>query len=92
MHSTIARMELENQLGSIGFVGLCVLSFWQFQHFFGYAEWTIMGLFALDAAAIVLQLRKLRIDVLRASLNAQPRRAQDDYADIQPRSAIRAAR
>lgn len=92
MHSTIARMELENQLGSIGFLGLCVLSFWQFQHFFGYAEWTIMGLFALGAAAIVLQLRKLRIDVLRASLHAHPRRAQDDYADIQPRAAIRPAR
>lgn len=92
MHSTVARMELENQLGSVAFIGLCVLAFWQFQPLFGYAEWAIMGLFALGAAAIVLQLRKLRIDLLRASLHSQPRRRLDDYSDLQPRSAIRSAR
>lgn len=92
MHSTVARMELENQLGTIAFFGLCLLAFWRFQPLFGYAEWTIMGLFALGAGAIVLQLRKLRIDVLRASLHSQPRRPFDDYADLQPRAAIRSAR
>ena len=92
MQRTVERMERENQMGTIGFFAFCVLSFWQFQPFFGYAEWTIMGLFALGTAAIVLQLRKLRIDMLRASLNSQQPRRADDYADIRPLSAIRSAR
>jgi hypothetical protein len=92
MQSTVERMERENQMGTIGFFAFCVLAFWQFKPLFGYAEWTIMGLFALGTAAIVLQLRKLRIDVLRASLNSPQQRRADDYADTRPLSAIRSAR